>query len=78
MKRKLKALIRAKRRPWMSVDMFSGLAPVKPYCFSLSFDLWRIFRAFISVSNQTRTCYSDLSPERRWMSCRDDALFKST
>ncbi len=33
-----------------------GLAPVKPYCFSLSFDLC-VFRAFISVSNQTRTCY---------------------
>lgn len=45
-----------------SQDMFSGLAPVKPYCFPHSFDLQFIFRGFISVSNQTCTFYSGFSP----------------
>lgn len=57
---------RAEGRTWMSVtfsqDMFSGLAPVKPYCFPHSFDLRFIFRGFISVSNQTCTFYSGFSP----------------
>lgn len=57
---------RAGGRTWMSAtfsqNMFSGLAPVKPYCFPHSFDLRFIFRGFISVSNQTCTFYSGFSP----------------